>query len=131
MRPKLHGSTMLALLIPVFLLVCDGAVSQRARILLYEDLSLVTFPVELETLTAKSGKEKEEWLRAFWKKRDMVLVSAGTAREAEHYRRVWYTWPFSFPSSATGSDASNPRCNLRTVRPPPARPNLEGLRQGR
>lgn len=60
--------------------------SERA---LYEDLSLVTFPEELETYEARSGREREEWLRSFWKKRDMALVSAGKAREAEHYRRVW------------------------------------------
>ncbi len=65
--------------------------SERA---LYEDLSLVTFPAELETYKAKSGKEKEEWLRAFWKKRDMALVSAGRVREAEHFRRVWYARTF-------------------------------------
>ena len=65
--------------------------SERA---LYEDLSLVTFPAELETYEAKSGKEREEWLQAFWMKRDMALVSAGKAREAEHYRRVWYARTF-------------------------------------
>lgn len=61
---------------------------------LYEDLSLVTFPAELENYTAKSGEEKAEWLRDFWKKRDMALVSAGKAREAEHYRRVWHARTF-------------------------------------
>ncbi|MCY3766140.1 MAG: tetratricopeptide repeat protein [Gemmatimonadetes bacterium] len=65
--------------------------SERA---LYEDLSLVTFPAELETYTAKSGKEKAKWRRDFWKKRDMALVSAGKAREAEHYRRVWHARTF-------------------------------------
>lgn len=61
---------------------------------LYEDLSLVTFPEELETYEARSGRQREEWLRSFWKKRDMALVSAGMAREAEHYRRVWYARTF-------------------------------------
>lgn len=61
---------------------------------LYEDLSLVTFPEELETYEARSGRQREEWLRSFWKKRDMALVSAGLAREAEHYRRVWYARTF-------------------------------------
>ena len=65
--------------------------SERA---LYEDLSLVTFPAELENYTAKSGEEKEEWRRDFWKKRDMALVSEGKAREAEHYRRVWHARTF-------------------------------------
>lgn len=65
--------------------------SERA---LYEDLSLVTFPEELQTYEARSGREREEWLRSFWKKRDMALVSAGMAREAEHYRRVWYARTF-------------------------------------
>ncbi len=65
--------------------------SERA---LYEDLSLVTFPEELETYEVKLGTEKEEWLQTFWKKRDMALVSAGKAREAEHYRRVWYARTF-------------------------------------
>lgn len=61
---------------------------------LYEDLSLVTFPAELENYTARSGEEKAEWRRDFWKKRDMALVSAGKAREAEHYRRVWHARTF-------------------------------------
>lgn len=65
--------------------------SERA---LYEDLSLVTFPEELETYEAGSGREREEWLRTFWKNRDMALVSAGKAREAEHYRRVWFARMF-------------------------------------
>ena len=61
--------------------------SERA---LYEDLSLVTFPAELENYTARSDEEKEVWRRDFWKKRDMALISEGKAREAEHYRRVWH-----------------------------------------
>ena len=65
--------------------------SERA---LYEDLSLVTFPEELETYEVKLGTEKEEWLQTFWKKRDMALVSAGKGREAEHYRRVWHARTF-------------------------------------
>ena len=65
--------------------------SERA---LYEDLSLVTFPAELEKYNTRSGNEREEWLQSFWKKRDMALVSAGKAREAEHYRRVWYARTF-------------------------------------
>ena len=40
----------------------------------------MTFPAELEIYDGGSGREREEWLRSFWKKRDMPPVSAAKAR---------------------------------------------------
>ena len=66
-----------------------GMISEAERAL-YEDLSLVAKPDELKTYEALPEEEREKFLAKFWRKRDMTLVSGGLAREAEHYRRVWY-----------------------------------------
>ncbi|MDA0745729.1 MAG: GWxTD domain-containing protein [bacterium] len=67
-----------------FAMVDDG---ERA---LYEDLSLVALPEEIEVYRALVVDEREEFLERFWRKRDLTLVAGGAGRRAEHYRRVWY-----------------------------------------
>ena len=57
---------------------------------LYEDLSLIAFPEELETYRTTPNEQQEAFLEGFWERRDLTLISQGKGRRAEHYRRVWY-----------------------------------------
>lgn len=57
---------------------------------LYDDLRLVATEDELIAYQQLSDENRESFLKAFWRKRDPLLVSGGRARLAEHYRRVWY-----------------------------------------
>ncbi len=57
---------------------------------IYDDLSIVAKPEELKAYREIPESDREEFLEAFWRKRDLTLVSAGKARRVEHYRRVWY-----------------------------------------
>ena len=57
---------------------------------LYKDLQLVARPEELEIYESLSEDERAAFLTTFWRKRDLTLISGGLAREAEHYRRVWF-----------------------------------------
>jgi len=57
---------------------------------LYDDLSLVAFPGELKAYEAMPLDDREAFLKDFLRRRDLLLVSGGQARRAEHYRRVWY-----------------------------------------
>lgn len=57
---------------------------------LYEDLTLVATAEELLTYQALPSSQRPKFLREFWRRRDLTLTSGGLAREAEHYRRVWY-----------------------------------------
>jgi GWxTD domain-containing protein len=66
-----------------------GMISDEERGL-YEDLRLVTKPEELKVYEALPREARAKFLEKFWRKRDLTLVSGGLAREAEHYRRVWY-----------------------------------------
>lgn len=61
---------------------------------LYEDLSLVAFPKEIEAYNAIRAEEQEKYRDSFWQRRDVALVSGGKMMEAEHYRRVWYARTF-------------------------------------
>lgn len=57
---------------------------------LYKDLQLVARPEELQEYESLSEDERAAFLTTFWRKRDLTLISGGLAREAEHYRRVWF-----------------------------------------
>ncbi len=57
---------------------------------LYKDLQLVARPEELNIYESLPEEERAAFLTTFWRKRDLTLVSGGLAREAEHYRRVWF-----------------------------------------
>ena len=60
---------------------------ERAR---YGDLSLVASPEELAEYRETPEAQRADFLRRFWLEHDPELVSGGTRRRAEHYRRVWY-----------------------------------------
>ncbi|MCE2436137.1 MAG: GWxTD domain-containing protein, partial [Candidatus Latescibacteria bacterium] len=57
---------------------------------LYKDLQLVAKPEELKVYESLPEEERAAFLVTFWRKRDLTLFSGGLAREAEHYRRVWF-----------------------------------------
>ena len=57
---------------------------------LYKDLQLVARPEELKEYESLPEDERAGFLTTFWRKRDLTLISGGLAREAEHYRRVWF-----------------------------------------
>ena len=65
------------------------AIPAEERVL-YKDLQLVARPEELQEYESLSEDERAGFLTTFWRKRDLTLVSGGLAREAEHYRRVWF-----------------------------------------
>ncbi len=65
------------------------AIPAEERVL-YKDLQLVARPEELEIYESLSEDERAAFLTTFWRKRDLTLISGGLAREAEHYRRVWF-----------------------------------------
>ena len=56
---------------------------------LYDDLSLVAFPEEVETYQNTPEENQGAYLEDFWRKHDLLLVSGGQARRAEHYRRIF------------------------------------------
>ena len=57
---------------------------------LYKDLQLVARSEELQEYESLPEDERAAFLTTFWRKRDLTLISGGLAREAEHYRRVWF-----------------------------------------
>jgi len=57
---------------------------------LYDNLSLLARPGELNGLQDMTGQEQKRTFDAFWQRRDPTLTSGGRSRRAEHYRRVWY-----------------------------------------
>ncbi|MCY3871149.1 MAG: GWxTD domain-containing protein [Gemmatimonadetes bacterium] len=57
---------------------------------LYKDLQLVARPEELQEYELLPEDERAAFLTTFWRRRDLTLISGGLAREAEHYRRVWF-----------------------------------------
>ncbi len=65
------------------------AIPAEERVL-YKDLQLVARPEELKVYESLSEDERAAFLTTFWRKRDLTLISGGLAREAEHYRRVWF-----------------------------------------
>ena len=65
------------------------AIPAEERVL-YKDLKLVARPEELKVYESLSEDERAAFLTTFWRKRDLTLISGGLAREAEHYRRVWF-----------------------------------------
>ena len=65
------------------------AIPAEERVL-YKDLQLVARPEELNVYESLSEDERAAFLTTFWRKRDLTLISGGLAREAEHYRRVWF-----------------------------------------
>ena len=65
------------------------AIPAEERVL-YKDLQLVARPEELQEYESLPEDERAGFLTTFWRKRDLTLISGGLAREAEHYRRVWF-----------------------------------------
>ncbi len=65
------------------------AIPTEERVL-YKDLQLVARPEELKIYESLPEEERAAFLTTFWRKRDLTLISGGLAREAEHYRRVWF-----------------------------------------
>ena len=66
-----------------------NAIPTEERVL-YKNLQLVARPEELKVYESLAEEERAAFLTTFWRKRDLTLVSGGLAREAEHYRRVWF-----------------------------------------
>lgn len=57
---------------------------------LYNDISLVGLPYDVEAYRAILPENREAFLRSFWLRRDPFQTSGGAMRRAEHYRRVWH-----------------------------------------
>ncbi len=57
---------------------------------LYDDISLVGLPHEVEAYKAAPPEKREAFLRQFWLRHDPFKASGGALRRAEHYRRVWH-----------------------------------------
>ena len=55
----------------------------------YDDISLVGSQEEIEAFNAIKPEDAQEFLRQFWARRDIDLVSGVNRRRLEHYRRVW------------------------------------------
>ena len=55
----------------------------------YDDISLVGAPEEIEAFNAIKPEDAPEFLRQFWSRRDIDLISGVNRRRLEHYRRVW------------------------------------------
>ena len=55
----------------------------------YDDISLVGSLEEIEAFNAIKPEDAPEFLRQFWARRDIDLISGVNRRRLEHYRRVW------------------------------------------
>ncbi len=55
----------------------------------YDDISLVGSPEEIEAFRAIKPEDAPDFLRQFWARRDIDLISRVNRRRLEHYRRVW------------------------------------------
>ena len=55
----------------------------------YDDISLVGSQEEIEAFRAIKPEDAPEFLRQFWARRDIDLISGVNRRRLEHYRRVW------------------------------------------
>ena len=55
----------------------------------YDDISLVGSPEEIEAYRAIKPEDAPDFLRQFWARRDIDLISGVNRRRLEHYRRVW------------------------------------------
>ena len=55
----------------------------------YDDISLVGSPEEIEAFNTIKPEDVPEFLRQFWARRDIDLISGVNRRRLEHYRRVW------------------------------------------
>lgn len=60
----------------------------------YDDLSLVTTREEAERYANLPPAGRRAFVERFWMQRDPTLVTGGAARQAEHYRRVWFSRTF-------------------------------------
>ncbi|OGG52318.1 MAG: hypothetical protein A3F84_00420 [Candidatus Handelsmanbacteria bacterium RIFCSPLOWO2_12_FULL_64_10] len=69
----------------------------------YEDLSLVALKEEAERYANLPPAGRRAFAERFWMQRDPTLVTGGAARQAEHYRRVWFSRTF-FSKGATPFD---------------------------
>lgn len=56
----------------------------------YENLSLIGYPGELDGFQDLAVEEQRAFIEAFWQRRDPTLTTAGRARQADHYRRIWH-----------------------------------------
>ena len=55
----------------------------------YHDISLVGSQEEIEVFGGIKPEDTPEFLRQFWARRDIDLISGVNRRRLEHYRRVW------------------------------------------
>ncbi len=69
----------------------------------YENLGLVASREEAERYANLPPSERRAFLERFWLQRDPTLVTGGAARQAEHYRRVWFARTF-YSKGATPFD---------------------------
>jgi len=90
--------------------------SERATALYREDLGWVASPEELAEFDAVPSAEREEWLRDFWRRRDMGDVRVPGERLAEHYRRYFHAVDrYSLVSRHRRYDVINPYRNEQQV----------------
>ncbi len=64
--------------------------SDAATALYREDLGWAATPLELATFDSVRVDDRTEWLRGFWRRRDVADVRVPGERLAEHYRRYFY-----------------------------------------
>ncbi len=67
------------------------AVLPKAVAATREDLSWVATPEELESFDLTPTEERADWLRDFWRRRDVAEARASGDRLQEHYRRYFYS----------------------------------------
>ena len=73
-----------------------------------EDLALIATPADLRRFDATNGPRRVEFLRQFWRSRDLVEFRADGERLREHYRRVFVARR-GYPRSLPGKRFGEPR----------------------
>jgi hypothetical protein len=90
--------------------------SEPATALYREDFGWAASPEELAAFDAVPSVDREEWLRDFWRRRDMGDVRVPGERLAEHYRRYFYAVDrYSLVSRHRRYDVINPYRNEQQV----------------
>ena len=57
---------------------------------IYKDISLVASLPERDAYAQTPKLERHDFLKRFWIRHDLSVVTGGDLRQAEHYRRVWH-----------------------------------------